>query len=390
VSAARLGATLLIFSALLGLGHYYLWNRMFRSLAWPKRPTRFGGVAIAALGLSLPLTFATARTLPREQIEMFAFPAFLWLGFASTYFVGFLITDIGRGALLLLRRAVPSAFPEDPARRLFFQRLFAGGVVFSGTWLSVVSAREALSQVQVKRVDVFLRRLPPEFDGFRIAQISDIHIGPTLGREFLHGLVQLVNELAPNLVAITGDLVDGTVEHLARHTEPLATLKATDGVYFVTGNHEYYSGVEEWVAELARLGIPTLRNSRIAIARGTASLDVAGVTDHRAASFGDAPDFAAALRGRDPERELILLAHQPAAAFEAARYGVGLQLSGHTHGGQFWPWTWVIHFIQPVVRGLAKIGSTQVYVNTGTGYWGPPLRFQTPPEITEIRLRAAV
>jgi uncharacterized protein len=386
VTLVRMVVSLVVFSTLLGLGHYYLWYRLFRAPELPKAYRRWGAVLLGALAVALPLTFVVTRIFPPEQTGIFSFAAFLWMGVASTLACALVLVDFIRGLSHVWNR-LRSAEAADQDRRLFFKRLVAGGVAVMGSGVAAVSVREALSEVQVKRVEVTLQRLAAEFDGFRIVQISDVHIGPTLGREFLTGVVDRINELKPNLVAITGDLVDGSVAHLAQHTEPLGTLRSSDGVYFVTGNHEYYSGADDWIRELDRLGIPTLRNRRVSLQRGSAYLDLAGVTDHRADSFGDAPDYELALGGREEGREVILLAHQPAAATRAAEFGVGLQLSGHTHGGQFWPWTWVIYLIQPVVRGLGRIGKTQVYVNTGTGYWGPPLRFRTPPEITEITLR---
>lgn len=387
MSVARIVVSVLVFTAILGLGHFYIWHRTARAPEVSLSLRRWAALLLSALALSLPTVFVLARKLPPEQMRPLAFLAFLWLGMGSTYLSLFALGDLLRGVVRVAGRFV-SSVPVDEERRLFFKRALAGGTVLAGSGMTAVSVQEALGQVTVKRVEVTLSRLRPEFDGFTIAQISDIHIGPTLGRSFLSGIVERVNALRPNLIAITGDLVDGSVAHLGQHVEPLRELRATDGTFFVTGNHEYYSGVDEWVSELDRLGIPTLRNRRVVMRRGAAEFDLAGVTDHKADGFNDAPDYEAALGDRDPSRELILLAHQPAAALPSNRYGVGLQLSGHTHGGQFWPWTWVIYLIQPVVRGLGRVGKTQVYVNTGTGYWGPPLRWNTPPEITEIVLRA--
>jgi len=377
-----------IFTVVIAGGHFYLWKRLLRDPAWPVLPRRLALPLGAAIVLSLPLTFYVARALPREQAFLLAFPSFLWLGIASTLFSILLLVDVARGLSVLFRKILRRESPVDEQKRLFLRRAVAGGVLGSGALVSAWSVHEALAELVVKRVEITLKKLPPDFDGFRIAQVSDIHIGPTLGRDFLTGIVERVNGLRVNMVAITGDLVDGSVEHLRKHTEPLAELRASDGVFFVTGNHEYYSGADDWVTELERLNIPTLRNRRVTLRRGDAALDIAGVTDHRADSFGDGPNYEAALGGRDPSRELVLLAHQPVQVFEAKKYGVGLQLSGHTHGGQFWPWTWIILLVQPISRGLARFGETQVYVNTGTGYWGPPLRSGTPPEITEIVLRA--
>jgi len=201
-------------------------------------------------------------------------------------------------------------------------------------------------------------------------------------------MVRATNSLHADLVAITGDLVDGSVANLQRHTEPLGELETNHGTYFVTGNHEYYSGADEWVDEMRRLGIPTLRNGSIRLQKGDSSFLLAGVTDYSAEQFGDAPDLGHALRDRKPGEEVVLLAHQPREIREAQKHDVGLQLSGHTHGGQFWPWNWVVHLVQPVVAGLARFGRTQIYVNTGTGYWGPPMRLGTESEISLIVLRS--
>jgi predicted MPP superfamily phosphohydrolase len=249
--------------------------------------------------------------------------------------------------------------------------------------------RGALARLAVRRLEIELPRLPEALAGTKIVQITDIHVGPTIGRSFIEELVRRCNALEPDVVAITGDLVDGSVDQLGEAVAPLAELKARHGVFFVTGNHEYYSGAEEWVAELRRLGVRVLRNERVSIGHGEHSFDLAGIDDHHAHGMapGHGPDLPRALAGRDPGRELVLLAHQPAAVREAARHGVGLQLSGHTHGGQIWPFSYLVRLQQPYLAGLAREGDTQIYVSCGTGYWGPPMRLNAPAEITEIILQ---
>jgi predicted MPP superfamily phosphohydrolase len=231
--------------------------------------------------------------------------------------------------------------------------------------------------------------LPPAFAGFTIAQISDLHVGPTIRRRHVEAVVDAVNALDADLIAITGDLVDGGVPQLAAHTEPLGRLSARHGTFFVTGNHEYYSGVAPWVREIRRLGLRVLMNEHVVLRREAALLVVAGVTDYGAHHFHPShrSDPQAALAGAPADAAVrVLLAHQPRSAFEAARAGFDLQLSGHTHGGQFLPWNFFVRFWQPFTAGLHRLGRLWVYVSRGTGYWGPPKRLGAPSEITHIRL----
>jgi predicted MPP superfamily phosphohydrolase len=253
------------------------------------------------------------------------------------------------------------------------------GAVVAG--LSAVGIRSALSGIQIKQLDVKLRGLPQRLAGFRLVQISDVHVGPLLRKDWVARVVEQIRQLAPDLVAITGDLVDGRVHELREHVAPLAKIEARSGVYFVTGNHEYYSGVEEWYAHLPSLGVRPLRNERVEVAPG---LELAGIED----PTGE-PDLAKALDGRDPEGALVLLAHQPRQFAEAAKRGVPLTLSGHTHGGQIWPFSWLVALAQPYLAGLHRRGESQLYVSRGTGFWGPPMRVFAPAEITLLRLQPA-
>jgi predicted MPP superfamily phosphohydrolase len=254
--------------------------------------------------------------------------------------------------------------------------------------VGALALRRALARVEVKEVAVRLLRLSPAHHGTTIVQLTDLHVGPTIGRAFIEDIVRRTNDLRPDLVAITGDLVDGSVERLRHAVEPLRDLRARYGVFFVTGNHEYFSGAAPWIAELRRLGIRVLRNERVSVG-GDAGFDVAGIDDHSAGRLGEAPsDLDQALAGRDPARAVVLLAHQPRAIFEAARLGVDLQLSGHTHGGQIWPFTYLVKLQQPYIAGLHQHGDTQIYVSPGTGYWGPPMRLGTRAEITRVTLQA--
>jgi predicted MPP superfamily phosphohydrolase len=250
----------------------------------------------------------------------------------------------------------------------------------------------ARRSARVRRVDVPIAGLPPALDGFAIAQVSDVHVGPTIRRPFVEAIVATVNRLDADLVAITGDLVDGSVPELADHVAPLAGLRSREGSFFVTGNHEYYSGAAPWIRELRRLGVRVLMNEHVVVRRGSAALVLAGVTDYSAGHFdtAQASDPRAALAGAPADAALrIVLAHQPRSAGATEAAGFDLQLSGHTHGGQFLPWNFFVRLQQPFTAGLHRWRRMWVYTSRGTGYWGPPKRFGAPSEITLLRLVAA-
>lgn len=378
-----------VFSAIVAGVHYYLWQRLVRAPELGPTWQRIGGVALAVLALLVPLGLVSSRALPRHIGGVIAGVVYTWVGLAVLLFFLLLTSEVVRlgahGVTALLDR------PLDGERRTFLSRVIAGAAGVLAMGLGVTGAASALGEVAVRPVRVRLRRLPRAMSGFRIVQLTDLHIGPTIGRAWLERIVARVNALEPDVVAITGDLVDGSVEDLREHTAPLADLRARYGVFFVTGNHEYYSGVDAWVAELGRLGVRVLRNERVSIGDGDHSFDLAGVDDWSAGRMGggQGPDLARALAGRDPSRELVLLAHQPKQILEAERMGVGLQLSGHTHGGQIFPWGLFVRLDQPYVAGLSWHGQSQIYVSRGTGYWGPPMRVGAPSEITLIELEGA-
>jgi predicted MPP superfamily phosphohydrolase len=196
----------------------------------------------------------------------------------------------------------------------------------------------------------------------------------------------MINEQEADLVAIVGDLVDGTVAEMGEAAAPLRDLVSRHGSFFVTGNHEYFSGHEQWMSEIEKLGVNPLRNEGLTVAGG---LELAGVNDVTGKSYGDAPDFERALAGRDKNNPLVLLAHQPVQVADASSHGVDLQLSGHTHGGQMVPFNFVVPVQQPSVAGLSKVDDTWLYVSRGAGFWGPPVRVGAPPDITMIELRSA-
>lgn len=375
----------LVMTSIVGGAHYFVWVRLIRDAQLPAGAHRALTVALIVLFLLIPGTLLSFRSLSLETAKPLSYLAFGWLGLLLFIVTLLVLGELGRGLAALGRLAFDTA-PLDPGRRTALARLFAGAVTLATLGLGAAAVRSGLARVAVKRVDVALGRLPEAMRGTTIAQLTDVHIGPTLGKDFLEEVVEATNRLEPDIVAITGDLVDGSVADLREHVAPLQRLKARYGVYFVTGNHEYYSGHDEWCAELERLGIRVLRNERVSIGDGVNAFDLAGVDDYSAGN----PDLPKAVAGRDPSRELVLLAHQPKAIHEAERLGVGLQISGHTHGGQLWPWKYLVRLQQPVVSGLERIGRALIYVSNGTGYWGPPMRLGAPAEITQIVLDRAV
>jgi hypothetical protein len=278
--------------------------------------------------------------------------------------------------------------PPNPDRRLLLAR---GAAIFAGlttTGIVGYGVKSALGPPQLDRVQIPLARLPRAMDGTRIAVVSDIHLGPLVRPDHARRIVDLINSVDADIVTIVGDLVDGTVEELGVSAAPLRDIRAKQGAFFVTGNHEYYSGHEPWIAELQRLGIRVLRNERQELQLKGGALDLAGVNDIGGEQFGDGPDFARTFAGRDPAKPVVLMAHQPVQAENAAAYGVDLQVSGHTHGGQMVPFNYLVKLQQPVVSGFGTVDGVPVYVTNGAGFWGPPVRVGAPPQVSVLDLRA--
>jgi predicted MPP superfamily phosphohydrolase len=416
VFLAFFGAVLLV----VGLGHYYVWRRLVRDTVRSDRARRTGRWVVAGLLVMTFATFFGTRLLPRGTAEVVAWPGYLWLAIFFYLIVVLAVLEIpALLARMLLRRRFPSGAParpqdvavgagarppggpvDDPVtptgpdeaagaafqtRRLFLARAVALTAGAAAVGLVGSGIGSALGPPQLRRVAIPLARLPRGADGLRIALVSDIHLGPINGVGRTREIVEMINGLNPDLVAIVGDLVDGSVAELGGDAAPLADLRSRHGTFFVTGNHEYFSGHEEWIAEVTRLGMRPLRNERVELPGG---LDLAGVNDVNGDMYGDGPDFDAALDGRDPARPVVLLAHQPVQARDAARHGVDLQLSGHTHGGQITPFQLIVRASgQPVVSGLGDVDGMPVYVTNGAGFWGPPVRVGAPPDVTLVELR---
>ncbi|TFW31041.1 metallophosphoesterase [Massilia horti] len=337
------------------------------------------GVLLLALSWVLVPLGLRAHTLKRGKwSEQLAWAGLIAMGYFSSLLVLTLLRDVTL-ALLWVIGVNGWLVHHDSA-------VLVPLTALAVTLVGFVNARRV---ARVVKVEVPIENLPDALNGYSIAQISDIHVGPTIKRPYLNAIVNHVNALKADAIAITGDLVDGSVQRLKMHTEPLQRLSARDGTFFVTGNHEYYSGAEEWIAEMRRLGLTVLLNEHVVRVRGDAALMIAGVTDYTAHHFQQShksDPHAAAAGAPDYVRVRILLAHQPRSAHAAAEAGFHLQLSGHTHGGQFFPWNLFVPLQQPFVAGLNRVRDLWVYTSRGTGYWGPPKRFGAPSEITLVRL----
>ncbi|WP_328977931.1 metallophosphoesterase [Streptomyces canus] len=420
--------------AVLVTANWYLWRRLFRdTTGGPGRARRVGAVLIGGgWVLAIGALVAERTGAPFWLQRVLAWPGFLWLALSIYLLLAAVAGEVVRPLLrrFLERRdrrsepavaavphpeRVPAGAPAEksqeagspprepgkygpaseepsepggstllaaPSRRLFVSRVVAGAAAAAAVGTVGYGTYGVLRGPRVKRVTVPLAKLPRAAHGYRIAVVSDIHLSPVLGRGFAQKVVDTINSTRPDLIAVVGDLVDGSVKDLGPAAAPLAQLEARHGSFFVTGNHEYFSGAEQWVEEVRRLGLRPLENDRTELAW----FDLAGVNDIAGESEGQGPDFAKALGDRDTARACVLLAHQPVQIHDAVDHGVDLQLSGHTHGGQLWPGNLLAEAANPTVAGLERYGDTQLYVSRGAGAWGPPTRVGAPSDITVIEL----
>ncbi|MFB7652291.1 MULTISPECIES: metallophosphoesterase [unclassified Streptomyces] len=417
--------------------NWYVWRRLFRDTTRGPGPVRRVGGAVIAGGwvLAVGALVAERAGAPFWLQQVLAWPGFLWLALSIYLLLALLAGEVVRPLLrrFLERRAArrtgaeplraeatdperipaatappeqpepaePGRSPEAPrspegpqppeapdrplalpSRRLFVSRVVAGAAAAAAVGTVGYGTYGVLNGPSVKRVTVPLAKLPRAAHGYRIAVVSDIHLGPVLGRGFAQKVVDTINSTQPDLIAVVGDLVDGSVKDLGPAAAPLAGLRARDGAYFVTGNHEYFSGAEQWVEEVRRLGLLPLENARTELRH----FDLAGVNDVAGEEEGQGPDYAKALGDRDRARACVLLAHQPVQIHDAVDHGVDLQLSGHTHGGQLWPGNLIAGAANPTLAGLERYGDTQLYVSRGAGAWGPPTRVGAESDITVIEL----
>lgn len=424
----------LVAVAVLGGLHWYVWRRLVRDTTRAWGPARITGTVVLVAGPVLMIAALAAERggAPFWLQQALGWPGFLWMALAIYLLLAVLAGEVLRPLLrrFLERRgqagtvvadgepqapftpaseeaastpaseeaasapaseegpsepaseAAPETRQNAPSRRLFVSRVVGGAAAAAAVGTVGYGTYGVLRGPRVKRVTVPLAKLPRSAHGFRIAVVSDIHLGPLLGRGFAQKVVDTINATQPDLIAVVGDLVDGSVKNLGPAAAPLAQLKARFGSFFVTGNHEYFSGAQQWLEEVRTLGIHPLENARTELV----GFDLAGVNDLQGESEGQGPDFGKALGDRDTTRACVLLAHQPVQIHEAVKHGVDLQLSGHTHGGQLWPGNFIAAAANPTVAGLERYGDTELYVSRGAGAWGPPTRVGAPSDITVVQL----
>jgi uncharacterized protein len=386
----------IIVFALLGLAVFYIGRRLIGH-------SRLGSTGRRTAWIAYLVGFAAivALTILSRQFES-ASNAAAWFTYVSLGLLSFvlfllIIRDVFWGAGRLIGwfrrhdRCDPRSVAIDETRREHLLQLTNVGVLGAAAVLTSYGIYEARRRPGIERITVPLARLPQQFDGFRIVQITDIHAGLTVGREWIETVAADVAALKPDMIAFTGDVVDGSVRALRDAVEPLSELRAPHGMFFVTGNHEYYSGAEEWVRQMGRFGYDVLMNEHRIIERAGARIVLGGVADFTAAEFvaAHASDPAAAFRNAPDDLVRLFMAHQPKTLRQTDDVPFDLMLSGHTHGGQFFPWNLLTTLDQPYLKGLHRPNGKWVYVSSGTGYWGPPVRLGSRSEITVVTLRSA-
>lgn len=381
---------ILVFTALLLSAHGYLAFRVIRD-GQLEGARRWAVIAVAVVAFGLLFVPYGLRGNPAGWAKALSLLGYMTLGvFGAAFFLTVAVDLVwlaGRG----LDKLVP-ALPKDPERRRFLKSGLNLGALGTAAGVGLVGFAKARQLAEVQDVQVPIDGLPEELEGFTILQVSDIHVGPTVNGGQLQAIVDALNAQGADLVAITGDLVDGSVADLGPQVAALADIRATHGVVFSTGNHEYYSGAAEWCAHLqSALGVRVLVDEHVVLEHRGRRLVVGGVADLSAAEHlaEHRSDPHAALEGAPDGVPRVLLAHQPRSIYDAAIAGWDLVLSGHTHAGQFFPFTLLIHLAQPFVAGLHKVERSWLYVNRGTTYWGPPIRLGAAQEITRLVLTRA-
>ena len=390
-----------IWTVLMVLIYYYLGIRLIKPAKLTPRQKRFSWAAIAFIPVTQIVSFVIRQSTDNGIMQyIFSWISYAGFGFISLILAGLIIRDLGltctrlfAGIQKFILRNKGGPKPFDVERRRFLINATNLGIMGASALFTGYGIYEARRQPILEKIEVPIDNLPPGLEGFTIAQFTDIHAGNTIKRNFIQSAVDQVNDLKADTIVFTGDLVDGTVKKLRNDVQPLKELTAPHGVFYITGNHEYYSdgGAEPWIEEMDRLGLIVLINENKIIEHNNSILFMAGVTDYRAGSIypPHRSDPKKAMAGAPEDAIKILLAHQPKSILGASANNVDLQLSGHTHGGQYFPWNFLVTIDQPYISGLHKYKKTWIYVNRGTGYWGPPIRLGIPSEVTLITLVSA-
>ncbi|MGB0591798.1 MAG: metallophosphoesterase [Myxococcota bacterium] len=397
MNAARVLFGLAAFAVAASL-HIYVWRRLVRDPQWSTTVRRTLTACALILAAAMVTMMSLSRHVEREVVWPLPLLTWSWLGVLFYLLLFTFAADVGRWSRRLWARVggeapaapqAPAVASEGVSRRVFGQKLAAGLSAATTLGVGVHGFYSARGEFYVPETEVKIPRLAPSLEGLRVVLLSDIHIGPTLGGAFIDRIVERTNSLRPDLVAITGDLVDGSVALIGDEVGRLSRLKSRYGTFFSTGNHEFYSGAQAWMTHLERAGVTVLANSRQRVGDDGGTIEVVGIHDLQGARFAPhfAPDLATAMTGADPEAATLLLSHQPRAIGLTDGFDVDLQLAGHTHAGQLWPFGGLTRLVQPYIQGLhSHNAATQIYVSGGTGYWGPPMRVGAPPEIALLHL----
>jgi predicted MPP superfamily phosphohydrolase len=389
-----------IATLIFGLVYFYIGYRLIKPVPFQKRHKRLLWSGIFLLSLMLPMSFIL-RFLVNNSIltDLIGWIAYISMGFFSLLLVFLVVRDITLLLSGLIRKLkevrnkpAEQKTDYDPDRRKFLINTANLTALGASAILTGYGIYEARRIAQLEQITIPIAHLPAEFEGFRIVQFTDVHSGPTIKHKFVESVVEQVNNLNPHVIACTGDMVDGSVSDLKDDVAPLRDLHAPFGKFFVTGNHEYYVNALPWIEHLDKLGMSVLINENRVLQKNSSRILIAGVTDITAERFvkEHKSDPVHAIQGAPDNITKILLAHQPKSIFAASEAGYDLQISGHTHGGQYIPWSFLVTLSQPYIKGLHRHKDMWIYVSRGTGYWGPPLRIGIPSEVTLFTLSRGI
>ena len=319
--------------------------------------------------------------------------AFLLMGLLSLTYTLIIARDVVLMGGWLIHKLNLFSDVVSPERRALFKEAANWGILAGASTVGLAAAVNARQMPNVREIQIPIKDLPKALEGFSIAQVSDTHIGSTVRAEKIAHIAEQVQQLNPDMYVVTGDLIDGSIADLGEQVKALLNVTSPHGTYFCTGNHEYYSGALRWCAFLEAQGVQVLNNAHQVIEVPGGKIMMAGVTDLHGARFIEShrcePGLACENAPDDVDVK-ILLAHQPKVAFLTERGQYDLQLSGHTHGGQYFPYNYLIHLVQKYVAGLYRHEDMWVYVNRGTTFWGPPMRLGPEQEITLLKLRPMI